>query len=65
MRPLAKAERVDNFLGLPGRTGLEMLGEFHRHQIVRLSGGVGRQPHHGNGLAAVEHPVAGGAVPPA
>ena len=29
--PLAKAERVDNFLGLPGRTGLEMLGEFHRH----------------------------------
>lgn len=29
--PLAKAERVDNFLGLPGRTGLEMLEEFHSH----------------------------------
>ena len=29
--PLAKAERVDNYPGLPGRTGLEMLEEFHRH----------------------------------
>lgn len=29
--PLAKAERVDNFPGLPGRTGLELLEEFHRH----------------------------------
>ena len=29
--PLAKAERVDNYPGLPGRTGLEMLEEFYRH----------------------------------
>ncbi len=29
--PLARAERVDNYLGLPGRTGLELLEEFHRH----------------------------------
>ena len=29
--PLAKAERVDNYPGLPGRTGLELLEEFHRH----------------------------------
>lgn len=29
--PLAKAERVDNYLGLPGRTGAELLEEFHRH----------------------------------
>ena len=29
--PLAKAERVDNFLGLPGRTGAELLEEFYRH----------------------------------
>lgn len=31
--PLAKAERVDNYPGLPGRTGLEMLEEFHRHAL--------------------------------
>ena len=29
--PLAKAERVDNYPGLPGRTGLELLEEFYRH----------------------------------
>ena len=29
--PLAKAERVDNFLGLPGRTGMEMLKAFYQH----------------------------------
>ena len=29
--PLAKAERVDNYPGLPGRTGLELLDEFYRH----------------------------------
>ena len=29
--PLARAERVDNYLGLPGRTGAELLEEFHRH----------------------------------
>lgn len=29
--PLAKAERVDNYPGLPGRTGLELLEEFVRH----------------------------------
>lgn len=31
--PLAKAERVDNYPGLLGRTGLEMLEEFHRHAL--------------------------------
>ena len=29
--PLAKAERVDNYPGLPGRTGLELLEALHRH----------------------------------
>ncbi len=29
--PLARAERVDNYLGLPGRTGTEMLREFYDH----------------------------------
>ena len=29
--PLAKAERVDNYPGLPGRTGLELLEELQRH----------------------------------
>lgn len=29
--PLAKAERVDNYPGLPGRTGMELLEEFYRH----------------------------------
>ena len=29
--PLAKAERVDNYPGLPGRTGLELLETLHRH----------------------------------
>ena len=29
--PLAKAERVDNYLGLPGRTGAEMLEAFYQH----------------------------------
>ena len=29
--PLAKAERVDNYLGMPGRTGREMLQEFYDH----------------------------------
>ncbi len=29
--PLAKAERVDNYPGLPGRTGLALLEEFYRH----------------------------------
>ena len=29
--PLAKAERVDNYPGLPGRTGLEVLEAFHSH----------------------------------
>ena len=31
--PLAKAERVDNYLGLPGLTGREMLEVFHRHAV--------------------------------
>ena len=29
--PLWKAERVDNYPGLPGRTGLELLEMLHRH----------------------------------
>jgi len=29
--PLARAEKLDNYLGLPGRTGYELLAEFHRH----------------------------------
>lgn len=29
--PLARAERVDNYLGLPGRTGRELLEDFYRH----------------------------------
>ena len=29
--PLARAERVDNYPGLPGRTGLELLEMLHRH----------------------------------
>ena len=29
--PLAKAERVDNYPGLPGRTGIGLLEEFYRH----------------------------------
>ena len=31
--PLAKAERVDNYLGMPGRTGTQMLEEFHDHAV--------------------------------
>lgn len=29
--PLARAERVDNYLGMPGITGMEMLEAFQRH----------------------------------
>jgi len=29
--PLARAERVDNYLGLPGRTGAELLEEMYAH----------------------------------
>ena len=29
--PLARAEQVDNYPGLPGRTGLALLEEFYRH----------------------------------
>lgn len=32
--PLAKAERVDNYLGLPGMNGREMLEVFHRHAVA-------------------------------
>ena len=31
--PLAKAERVDNYLGLPGLTGYEVLKVFHKHAL--------------------------------
>ena len=29
--PLAKAEKIDNYLGLPGRTGYALLEEFQKH----------------------------------
>ena len=29
--PLYKAERVDNYLGMPGRTGPELLEAYHSH----------------------------------
>ncbi len=29
--PLAKAEKIDNYLGLPGRTGYELLEAFQKH----------------------------------
>ena len=29
--PMARAERVDNYLGLPGVTGMELLEQFRRH----------------------------------
>lgn len=29
--PLARAERIDNYLGMPGLTGMEMLEAFQRH----------------------------------
>ena len=29
--PLAKAQRVDNYLGMPARTGTAMLEEFYAH----------------------------------
>lgn len=29
--PLAKAERIDNYLGMPGLTGTQMLAQFHSH----------------------------------
>ncbi|MBR4098870.1 MAG: FAD-dependent oxidoreductase, partial [Clostridium sp.] len=29
--PLARAERVDNYLGMPGVTGPEMMDQFHSH----------------------------------
>ena len=29
--PLARAERIDNYLGMPGLTGVEMLEAFQRH----------------------------------
>jgi len=31
--PLAKAERVDNYLGLPGRTGTELLKTYYDHAV--------------------------------
>lgn len=31
--PLAKAEKVDNYLGMPGRTGAQMLEEFYNHAV--------------------------------
>ncbi|MBQ5535903.1 MAG: FAD-dependent oxidoreductase, partial [Oscillospiraceae bacterium] len=31
--PLAKAEKIDNYLGLPGCTGYELLEHFQRHAV--------------------------------
>lgn len=31
--PLSRAERVDNYLGLPGVTGRELMETFHRHVV--------------------------------
>ena len=31
--PLAKAERVDNYLGMPGRTGMQLLQEYYDHAV--------------------------------
>ena len=36
--PLWKAERVENYLGLPGVTGPELLGAFRRHALGRRAG---------------------------
>lgn len=41
--PLARAERVDNYPGLPGRSGLELLEEFRRHaQAAGVEFAVGK-----------------------
>ena len=41
--PLARAKRVDNYPGLPGRSGLELLEEFRRHaQTLGAEFAVGR-----------------------
>ena len=29
--PLAKAEKIDNYLGLPGRSGYALMEEFQKH----------------------------------
>lgn len=31
--PLARAERIDNYLGLPGLTGAELMERFHNHAV--------------------------------
>ena len=31
--PLARAEKIDNYLGLPGRSGHDLLREFHEHAV--------------------------------
>lgn len=42
--PLARAERIDNYLGMPGLTGLEMLDAMEKHadqmQVQRMTGRV-------------------------
>ena len=40
--PLARAERVDNYLGMPGMTGMEMLEAFQRH-AQEMGGGDGHR----------------------
>ena len=51
--PLARAERVDNYLGMPGMTGMEMLEAFQRHaqemgvEMVFVLGHKEYYPRHG------------------
>ena len=47
--PLAKAERVDNYLGMPGLTGEEMLEKFHSHALE-----MGAEVVHGRVISLME-----------
>ena len=47
--PLAKAERVDNYLGLPGMTGQEMLSTFYDHART-----AGAEMVHGRVISLME-----------
>lgn len=47
--PLAKVERVDNYLGLPGLTGAELLETFHRHALD-----LGTEVVHGRVISVME-----------
>lgn len=54
--PLVKAERVDNYLGLPSLTGVQLLGAFHRHleqcqDVSIITGRVLSAMSYGNSFA--------------